>query len=127
MDTNNHQMSNALIAGMGVELKFIGNRYSIALLVFFIPYFLFELPSNILLRHVGAAKWLGSITVAWGLVMMGMGFAKHWWEIAILRTVLGFFEAGFFPGCVYLISCWYVRYEVQKRYVLSFPHSPTRM
>lgn len=108
-------MSNALIAGMGVELQFIDNRYSIALLVFFIPYCFFELPSNIILRKVGTAKWLGSITVSWGLVMMGMGFAKHWWEIAILRILLGTFEAGFFPGCVYLISCWYVRYEVQMR------------
>lgn len=109
-------MSNALIAGMMLELRFdIGDRYSIALLVFFIPYFLFELPSNIVLRMVGAAKWLGGITVAWGLVMLGMGFVNHWWEIAILRTALGILEAGFFPGCVYLISCWYVRYEIQKR------------
>ncbi|KAF8418451.1 major facilitator superfamily domain-containing protein [Tirmania nivea] len=121
MDRTN--MPNALITGMGVELNFIGNRYSIALMIFFIPYILFELPSNIILRKVGAAKWLGGITVAWGLVMIGMGFAKHWWEIAILRTILGFLEAGFFPGSVYLISCWYVRYELQKRlaafYLLS--------
>lgn len=108
-------MPNAMITGMAVELNFIGNRYSIALMVFFIPYFLFELPSNIVLRKVGAAKWLGSIVVCWGIVMISMGFAKRWWEIAILRTMLGFFEAGFFPGCVYLISSWYVRYEVQKR------------
>ncbi|KAF8464454.1 major facilitator superfamily domain-containing protein [Kalaharituber pfeilii] len=114
-------MSNALIAGMGLELNFmVGDRYSIALLLFFVPYFLFELPSNILLRKIGAARWLGSITMAWGLVMMGMGFAQNWWSIAILRTVLGLFEAGFFPGCVYLISCWYVRYEVQKRLAAFF-------
>lgn len=109
-------MSNARIAGMQEELRLdIGERYSIALLVFFIPYFLFELPSNIVLRKVGAALWLGGITLAWGLVMMGMGFVKSWGALAALRAVLGLFEAGFFPGCVYLISCWYVRYEVQKR------------
>lgn len=109
-------MSNARIAGMQEELQLgVGDRYSIALLVFFIPYFLFELPSNIVLRKVGAAQWLGGITLAWGLVMMGMGFVKSWGALAALRAVLGLFEAGFFPGCVYLISCWYTRYEVQKR------------
>ncbi|KAF8458676.1 major facilitator superfamily domain-containing protein [Terfezia claveryi] len=113
-------MPNALITGMGKELNFVGNRYSIALMVFFIPYLLFELPSNILLRKVGAAKWLGSIVVGWGLVMIGMGFTKHWWEIAILRTMLGLFESGFVPGSVYLISCWYVRYEVQKRLAIFY-------
>ncbi|RPB21344.1 MFS general substrate transporter [Terfezia boudieri ATCC MYA-4762] len=113
-------MPNALITGMGKELHFVGDRYSIALMVFFIPYLLFELPSNILLRKVGAAKWLGSIVICWGLVMIGMGFTKHWWEIAILRTMLGFFEAGFFPGSIYLISCWYVRYEVQQRLAIFY-------
>lgn len=109
-------MSNARIAGMQEELQLgVGERYSIALLVFFIPYFLFELPSNIILRKVGAAIWLGGITLAWGLVMMGMGFVKNWGALTALRATLGLFEAGFFPGCVYLISCWYVRYEVQKR------------
>lgn len=109
-------MSNARIAGMDVELDLtVGDRYSIALLVFFVPYFLFELPSNIVLRRVGAAYWLGGICVAWGVVMIGMGFVKNWESLAALRTLLGLFEAGFFPGCVYLISCWYVRYEVQKR------------
>ncbi|KAF2280251.1 MFS general substrate transporter [Westerdykella ornata] len=109
-------ISAALIAGMDKELGFkIGDRYSIALLMFFITYFLFEIPSNIVLRKVGAANWLSFICFAWGVVILGAGFTHHWWEVVILRAVLGLFEAGFFPGCVYLISCWYTRYEVQKR------------
>ncbi|TGZ81514.1 MFS general substrate transporter [Ascodesmis nigricans] len=109
-------MSNAAIAGMMLDLElYIGDRYSIALLMFFVPYFIFELPSNILLRKVGAAKWLGTIVVAWGAVMLGMGWVKTWTQLVACRTVLGFFEAGFFPACVYLVSCWYVRFEVQKR------------
>ncbi|TGZ77489.1 MFS general substrate transporter [Ascodesmis nigricans] len=109
-------MSNANVAGMSVDLKlYEGERYSIALLMFFVPYFIFELPSNILLRKVGAAVWLSTIVLLWGIVMIGMGFVKTWVQLTILRTVLGLFEAGFFPGCVYLVSCWYVRYEVQKR------------
>lgn len=108
-------MSNAAIAGMARDLVLIKNRYSIALMVFFIPYFIFELPSNLVLRKVGAAKWLGSIALAWGAVMIGMGFVKDWRWLTVCRTILGVFEAGFFPGCVYLVSCWYMRFEVQKR------------
>jgi MFS family permease len=68
-----------------------------------------------LLRRVGAALWLGSIGLLWGAVMIGMGFVKNWQTMAGLRIILGLFEAGFFPGAVYLVSCWYVRYETQKR------------
>lgn len=119
---------------MDKELGFkIGDRYSIALLMFFITYFIFEIPSNIVLRKVGAANWLSFLCFSWGVVILGRfigelkasstmtderigaGFTKKWWEIVICRALLGLFEAGFFPGCVYLISCWYTRYEVQKR------------
>ncbi|PWW75906.1 MFS general substrate transporter [Tuber magnatum] len=117
-------ISNAAIAGMMADLKLnVGDRYSIALLMFFIPYFLFELPSNIVLRRVGSAVWLGSIALAWGSVTIGMGFIYDWRILVVCRVLLGLFEAGFFPGSIYLISSWYVRYEVQKRlagfYLLS--------
>jgi MFS family permease len=90
-------MSSAAIAGMTVDLKlYVGARYSIALLMFFIPYCIFELPSNILLRRVGAAVWLGSIALLWGCVMVGMGFIHDWRVLVVCRTILGFFEAGMF-------------------------------
>lgn len=90
-------MSNAAIAGMTEDLKLhVGDRYSISLLIFFVPYFLFELPSNILLRKVGAAKWLGSIVTMWGAVMIGMGFTNTWVQLTACRAILGLFEAGMF-------------------------------
>ncbi|KAA8895790.1 major facilitator superfamily domain-containing protein [Sphaerosporella brunnea] len=114
-------LSNANVAGMNKDLGLnIGNRYSIALLVFFIPYMLFELPSNLVLRRVGAAKWLGTIAFCWGVVMIGMGFVHDWRVLTVCRTIIGFFEAGLFPGCVYLVSSWYVRFEVQKRMAIFF-------
>ena len=101
---------------MDVELGFrIGDRYSIALLVFFITYFIFEIPSNIVLRKIGAANWLAFLCMSWGLVTFGAGFAKKWTDIVVCRLLLGLFAAGFFPGSVYLISCFYTRFEVQKR------------
>ncbi|KAG8759921.1 hypothetical protein FRC14_004579 [Serendipita sp. 396] len=116
--------SNAYVAGAGKDLQlYIGARYSIITVIFFVPYIIFELPSNIIVRRVGVAKLLGTITLAWGIVMLGMGFVKHWWQLAICRALLGFLEAGFFPACAYLISTWYIRREVQKRmtafYMLS--------
>jgi len=117
-------ISNARVAGMGADLQLqIDSRYTIVLVMFFIPYFLFELPSNIVLRRVGSANWLAFLAFAWGTVMLGQGFVKSYEALAVCRTLLGLFESGFFPGCVYLVSCWYVRYEVQKRlaafYLLS--------
>lgn len=101
---------------MGADLALnINNRYTIALVVFFPTYALLELPSNLVLRRVGSANWLAFIALSWGAVMVGQGFIRSWVTLAVCRTMLGAFEAGFFPGCVYLITCWYVRYETQKR------------
>ena len=84
------------IAGMGKELKFtLGNRFSIALLVFFIPYFLFEIPSNIILRKVGTARWLSFLAFGWGMAILGSGFAHHWTVIVGTRILIGTFESGF--------------------------------
>ena len=105
---------------MDKDLHFsIGNRYSIALLVLFITYFLFELPSTLSLRYIGPRQQLCGLAVSWGAVMLGMGFANDWRVIVVCRMLIGIFEAGFLPCCMYLLSCWYMRYEVQKRSVSS--------
>ncbi|KAH7345872.1 phthalate transporter-like protein [Pyrenochaeta sp. MPI-SDFR-AT-0127] len=114
----------ARVAGMGQDLQLqIGERYTTVLVLFFPTYFLLELPSNMILRKAGVANWLCFIAFCWGIIMIGQAFAKNWWTLAICRVLLGAMEAGFFPGCVYLITCWYVRYESQKRlggfYLLS--------
>ncbi|WEW60787.1 hypothetical protein PRK78_006275 [Emydomyces testavorans] len=92
-------ISNARIAGMEKELKLdIGNRYSVALLVFFIPYFIFELPSNIILRRVGSANWLAFIAFAWGTFMLGQGFITNYTSLVVFRFFLGLFESGGFSS-----------------------------
>jgi MFS family permease len=83
--------------------------------IFFIGYVLFEIPSNAFIHRLGAANWLAFLAFSWGLVTLGMGFLNNWAGLAVLRALLGVFEAGFFPGCVYLVSSWYCRFEVQKR------------
>jgi hypothetical protein len=80
---------------MDADLKLVGNNsYSIALLVFFISYFLFELPSNIVLRYVGPPIWLSFLATGWGITMLSMGFVQSSTALAG-RFLLGLFEAGY--------------------------------
>lgn len=109
-------LSNARVAGMNEDLRFdIGNRYSIALLVFFITYFLFELPTTLLLRPIGPKYLLNGLAVSWGAVMVGMGFINDWRYIVVCRMLIGVFEAGYLPCCMFLLATWYQRFEVQTR------------
>ncbi|KAK0392009.1 hypothetical protein NLU13_1507 [Sarocladium strictum] len=118
MDRTN--MSAANIAGMSVELELTGYRYNICNLVFFITYIVFQPPSTIIVRAVGPRIHLAAICILWGAVMIGMGFVQNHSQLAGMRVLLGFLEAGFFPSCVYLLSTWYTRYEVGKRYAMFY-------
>jgi MFS family permease len=71
---------------------------NIITLVFFITYVLFQPPATVLCRKLGPRPFLAFITLAWGVVMIGMGFPQHWHSMIGLRLLLGVFEAGFFPG-----------------------------
>ncbi|POY70887.1 hypothetical protein BMF94_6064 [Rhodotorula taiwanensis] len=110
-------ISVARVAGMAKDLKLtVGERYSIVTCVFFVPYIIFELPSNLIIRKVGCRNQLSTIVILWGAVMTGMAFCKTWQQLAVCRVLLGCLEAGFFPGCVYLIATWYKRYEQSRRF-----------
>jgi MFS family permease len=113
MDRTN--LGVAMVAGMGVDLKLTGQRYSLVVLLFFITYVALQPPATVVLRKLGPRIFLPTIVVIWGSVMIGFGFVKEWHTLLPLRLVLGIFEAGFFPGSAYLLSCWYQRFELQKR------------
>lgn len=113
MDRTN--LGIAVVAGMGVDLVLTGDRYSIIVLLFFITYVVLQPPTTVILRKVGPRAFLPTITILWGATMICFGFVKTWTQLIPLRLILGIFEAGFFPGCAYLLSCWYPRYELQKR------------
>lgn len=95
-------ISSAYIAGLETDLRLdIGARYSLALLVFFIGYAIFELPSNFIIRKVGARLWMSFLIIAWGAVVLGMGFVDSWVTLTVCRALLGVFEAG---GTFYILS-----------------------
>lgn len=96
------------------------SRYSVVTLVFFTTYIVFQPPSTIIIRYLGPRVHLSVVVTLWGAVMIGMGFSKDWETLAALRVVLGILEAGFFPSCVYLMSTWYTRYDIGKRYSVFY-------
>ncbi|TPX13475.1 uncharacterized protein E0L32_006205 [Thyridium curvatum] len=110
-------ISSAYVIGMKKDLNMgIGGRYSLSLLVFFIAYGLLEMPSNLIIRRIGARHWLAANITAWGAMVLGMGFARHWATIAILRAFLGGFEACIaLPGAVFVITSWYKTFETARR------------
>jgi len=75
-----------------------------ALFTFFITYILFEVPSNILLKRLRPSVFLSSVIAIWGCITIGMGCTQSFAGLVVCRLLIGFFEAGFFPGCIYLIS-----------------------
>jgi hypothetical protein len=110
---------------MNADLKlnrFMGtvSLYSVVTLVFFTTYIVFQPPATVIVRALGPRKFLSFIVVAWGAVMIGMGFADSFHTLAALRVVLGILEAGFFPSCVYLLSTWYTRFDIGKRYSVFY-------
>ncbi|MGO4326217.1 MFS transporter [Cupriavidus sp. 2TAF22] len=89
------------------DLQFSEAVYGFGAGIFFIGYFLFEVPSNLLLEKIGARRTLARITILWGLASMAMIFVKTPMQFYALRFLLGIFEAGFFPGVVLYLTYWF--------------------
>lgn len=113
MDRKN--VSNAAIAGMLTDLRMgRGMKYNLVNLCFFITYVLCQPIMIIVCRKVGPKLFLPGICIAWGAVIIGFGFTKNWAGLVPLRLVLGLLESGYFPGCLYLLSCWYTKCEFRE-------------
>lgn len=109
-------ISNALTMSMPKELGLTGQQPNVALTVFFVPYVLFEIPSNIAMKRFNPHIWLSASITAFGLVMLCQGFVKNYSGLIATRFFLGLAEAGVFPGSFYLISFWYKHEEAQRRF-----------
>ncbi|OSX67374.1 hypothetical protein POSPLADRAFT_1130525 [Postia placenta MAD-698-R-SB12] len=113
-------VGNAKLYGFTTDLHITDTQYLIALTVFFFPYAVFELPSNIVLKRLRPSRWLAFIMFVWGVTMTMHGVIKNYAGLVGLRVLLGLAEAGLYPGIVYYLSCWYKRSELGTRVALFF-------
>ena len=89
------------------DLQFSDTVYGLGAGIFFIGYFLFEVPSNVILHRVGARVWIARIMMTWGVISAGMMFVESVTSFYVMRFLLGVAEAGFFPGIILYLTYWY--------------------
>ena len=89
------------------DLKFSETIYGLGAGIFFIGYFIFEIPSNLMLHRFGARKWIARIMISWGAISGLMMLVQTPTTFYILRFLLGVAEAGFFPGIILYLTYWY--------------------
>ena len=92
---------------MQSELGFCDAMYGFGASVFFVGYFLFEVPSNIVLHRVGAKRWIARIMITWGIASACMMFVHTETWFYVLRFLIGALEAGFVPGALYFFTKWF--------------------
>ncbi|PLB52522.1 MFS general substrate transporter [Aspergillus steynii IBT 23096] len=109
-------IGNAKISGMEDDLNLSSNEYSIALVVFFVGYVVFEVPSNLILSRSRPSLFLPGIMVVWGALTCVMAAVRDFKHLVVLRALLGCIEAGFAPGVLLVLSNWYKRTEQSRRF-----------
>ncbi|HKX40632.1 MAG TPA: MFS transporter [Burkholderiaceae bacterium] len=92
---------------MSQALGFSETVYGLGAGVFFIGYFIFEVPSNVLLHRVGARVWIARIMITWGLISGAFLFVSTPTQFYVMRFLLGVAEAGFYPGVILYLTYWY--------------------
>jgi D-galactonate transporter len=105
---------------MGPDLGLSAAAFGLGAGLFFIGYFFFEIPSNVILHRVGARLWIARIMVTWGLVASATAFVQGEISFYIVRVLLGFAEAGFFPGIILYLGYWFPRVDRARIVALFF-------
>ncbi|KAF8826717.1 hypothetical protein HHX47_DHR5000659 [Lentinula edodes] len=108
-------VGNARIAGLETDTHLHGNQFNTVLAVFYVSYMLVEMPSNWILKKLGANRWLPIIVCAWGIVTTLTGLVHNLGGILAIRIVLGACEGGLLPGMILYLSTIYKRHELQLR------------
>ncbi|MFJ3214053.1 MFS transporter [Streptomyces flaveolus] len=104
---------------MNDDLGITSAQFGLIAGLFSVGYFLFEVPSNMLMRKVGARRWIARILFSWGAVAVATGFVHDFTQLAAARVILGIAEAGFFPCVILYLSQWFPERE-RARVVAQF-------
>lgn len=92
---------------MNADLGLTASMYGLGVGMFYISYIIFEIPSNVIMTRVGARRWIARIMISWGIVSACMALVNTPTQLYVMRFLLGMAEAGFAPGIIYYISCWF--------------------
>ena len=117
-------IGNARIDGLAKDLKLTGNKFNVALTVFYVPYILIDVPSNWALKYVGAGYYLPCLLIGWGLVGTCMGAVKTYGGLIATRFFLGLCEGGLLGGMVLYLSMFYRRHDLLFRLGLFYCAAP---
>ena len=96
---------------MNRELAITSQQFGFAAGIFFWGYFLFEIPSNLILHQIGARVWIARILITWGAIATLTGFVQSVHQLYVARFALGLAEAGYFPGIVLYLGYWFRQRE----------------
>ena len=102
------------------DLQFSEAVYGLGAVIFFIGYFLCEVPSNIVLHKVGARRWIARIMITWGILSGCFAFVQTEWQFYTLRFLFGVAEAGLAPGLLLYLTYWFPSYRRARMTVLWF-------
>lgn len=117
-------IGNARIAGLTEDLGMRGTSFNVALLVFYIPYILVDVPSNMLVKRLRAGIYLPTLITLWGLVCTCMGFVQSFAGLVVCRLLLGLFEGGILGGVIIYLAMFYRRGEMLLRSGLFYCAAP---
>jgi MFS transporter, ACS family, tartrate transporter len=109
---------------MNRELAITSQQYGLIFGIFFFGYFLFEIPSNLLLHKIGARVWIARILITWGIVAMLTGFVHSVHQLYVVRLLLGLAEAGYFPGMALYLTYWFPQREQARALALLIAAVP---
>lgn len=115
---------NAKIDGLTTDLHLDGNKFNIALVVFYIPYILVDVPANWLVKRVKANIFLPTLITGWGLVSTFLGFTKSFGGLIAARLVLGLMEGGLLGGMIVYLAMFYRRHQMLYRVGLFYCAAP---
>jgi ACS family tartrate transporter-like MFS transporter len=109
---------------MNQELGITSQQFGLMFGIFYFGYFIFEIPSNLLLHKVGARVWIARILISWGIVATLSGIVRSAHQLYIVRFLLGLAEAGYFPGIVLYLTYWFPRREQARAFALFIMATP---
>jgi len=109
---------------MNKELAITSRQFGLLVGIFFFGYFLFEIPSNVLLHKIGARIWIARILITWGIMAMLTGLVRSVPQLYVARFLLGVAEAGLFPGIVLYLTYWFRQREQAQAIALFMTGLP---